>query len=71
MAKVSLASMTREEKLNLMEELWADLTADPDSFESPAWHAGELEATKKRVEAGEEKPVDWEIAKQQILAKLK
>jgi hypothetical protein len=69
--KVSLAEMTRQEKLDLMEALWADLTANPDDFESPAWHAEELEATRKRVESGEEKPIDWEVAKRQILSKLK
>ena len=69
--KVSLADLTRKEKLELMEALWADLTADEDAYESPDWHREELEATRKRVESGEEKPIDWEIAKQQILSKHK
>jgi hypothetical protein len=68
--KVSLADMTTREKFELMEELWADLTRD-GSYESPEWHADELEKTRKRVESGEEKPIDWETAKQQILSKLK
>jgi hypothetical protein len=69
--KVSLAEMTRQEKLELMEELWADLAAKPDELESPSWHAEELDATTKRVQTGEEKPIDWEFTKKQILAKLK
>ena len=69
--KVSLAAMTTKEKLELMEALWADLTRDEAAFESPEWHREELEKTRRRVEAGEEKPIDWEVAKQQILAKLK
>ena len=54
-----------------MEALWTDITRDDAAFESPAWHAEELEKTRKRVEAGEEKPIDWEVAKRQILSKLK
>lgn len=69
--KVSLADMTTREKLELMEALWVDLTRDPDAFESPDWHREELEATRKRVESGEEKPIDWETAKEQIRSKLK
>jgi hypothetical protein len=53
--KVSLAEMTQREKLELMEELWADLTRQPDEIESPGWHREELEATSRRVESGEEK----------------
>ena len=69
--KVSLAEMTTREKLELMEALWVDLTRDEAAFESPEWHREELEKTRKRIEAGEEKPIDWEVAKQQILSKLK
>jgi hypothetical protein len=28
----------KEEKLKLMESLWIDLSADPDSIKSPSWH---------------------------------
>ena len=69
--KVELAEMTRREKLELMEALRADLMREDDGFESPAWHIEELEATRKRVEAGEEKPIPWEVAKQQLMAKFK
>jgi hypothetical protein len=71
MAKVSLADMTRQEKLELLDELWNDLTRNPDAYESPAWHAEELAETERRVAAGEEKFIDWEAAKRQIISKHK
>ena len=33
-----LGKLTRDEKLEAMELLWEDLTADPRSFVSPLWH---------------------------------
>jgi len=69
--KVSLAEMTRQEKLDLLEDLWADIAKDPDLYESPAWHAEELRETAGRVATGKEKFVDWETAKQQVISKNK
>jgi len=58
--------MTTAEKLQAMEELWADLTTGSESFESPDWHLDELSATEKRVTAGEEEFIDWEAAKESL-----
>jgi hypothetical protein len=69
--KVSLVEMTRQEKLDLLEDLWADIAKDSDLYESPAWHADELSETAQRVAAGKENFVDWETAKQQIISKNK
>ena len=69
--KVALAEMTLREKLDLLEALWVDLSADPDSVEFPAWHAQELAETERAVAAGEETFIDLETAKQQIISKHK
>jgi hypothetical protein len=69
--KVALAEMTRQEKLDLLEALWVDLSADPNSVEFPAWHGEELAETERAVAAGEETFVDLETAKQQIISKHK
>jgi Putative addiction module component len=37
-----LEKMSREEKLRIMEELWADLSRDESQVESPAWHGDVL-----------------------------
>jgi hypothetical protein len=33
-----IGSLSRDEKLAAMELIWRDLTADSQSFASPAWH---------------------------------
>jgi len=58
--------MTREEKLQAMEALWADLTRNTEQFESPAWHEQVLKEREQRLESGQENFIDWEIAKQQL-----
>jgi hypothetical protein len=60
-----LEQMTVAEKLQAMEELWADLSRD-ENLESPAWHEQIL-----RERAGETNFVDWETAKKQLRARLK
>ncbi|MEW6304043.1 MAG: addiction module protein [Verrucomicrobiota bacterium] len=63
--------MSRAEKLMAMEALWEDLTRDEKTFESPAWHLEELAATEERMRSGKERPVDWEIAKEQLRRRRK
>ena len=64
-AVLPLGKMTVAEKLQAMEELWADLSRD-ENFESPAWHG---EVLKER--AGQTNFVDWETAKEQLRTQLK
>ena len=64
-AALPLEKMTVAEKLQAMEELWADLSRD-ENFASPAWHG---EVLKKR--ANEKNFVDWETAKKRLRARLK
>lgn len=61
-----IEGMTREEKLQAMEALWADLARDPSTVDSPAWHADELKATEARVASGEERITDWSSAKAEL-----
>jgi hypothetical protein len=58
--------MSRLEKLSAMEALWEDLSRDEKTLESPAWHEDALRETERRVAAGEEKPLDWELAKKEL-----
>jgi hypothetical protein len=62
-----LDEMSVEEKLQVMEALWADLS----HIESPAWHKDALEEAKKRVESGEAVFSDWQKAKTSIRDRLK
>jgi hypothetical protein len=66
MSALEIQQLPREEKLRLMEALWADLSRDEAEVESPAWHADALRETAERVARGEEKVLDWEQAKTKL-----
>ncbi len=61
--------MTTAEKLRAMEAIWADLTRNADSFESPEWHADILLEREQRIAEGKETFIDWEDAKRQLRAR--
>ena len=61
-----LNEMSVEEKINAMEAIWANLSANPEAIESPAWHEDELRVREAKVASGESKFVDWEKAKAEI-----
>lgn len=61
-----LKSMTRLEKLQAMEELWADLAKNEDQFESPAWHEQVLKEAQRAYQSGEAKFMDWDEAKENL-----
>ena len=58
--------MTTEEKLQVMEALWADLSRDPDQVPSPGWHSEVLSDREQKVKEGKEHSIDWETAKKQL-----
>lgn len=43
-----LASLSVSERLELMDDIWASLTPDPDSIPLPEWHVAEI---KRRLVA--------------------
>ncbi len=61
-----LKEMTVEEKLQLMETLWDDLSQHADEMPAPAWHGERLAERERAVTRGEESFEDWETAKQRI-----
>ena len=44
--------MTVEEKLHLMEVLWADISNNPQSIPSPAWHGEVLAKRQRKIDEG-------------------
>jgi hypothetical protein len=66
-----LEEMSVEDKLQLLEAIWADLSRVPDQVESPVWHKEALEETEKRVQSGEATFSDWQKAKASIRDRLK
>ncbi len=65
-AVLPLDQMTTAEKLRAMEAIWADLTRNADSFESPDWHADVLREREQRIAEGKEAFIDWDEAKRQL-----
>ncbi len=63
--------MTRDEKLRVMEALWADLSENNADVESPAWHQQALKETENRLESGQEEVLDWADAKRVLQKRFK
>lgn len=63
---LSLEKMSIEEKLQMMEFLWADLSSRANEAVFPAWHGEVLLKREADVERGTAQFEDWEDAKQKI-----
>jgi len=65
-AAIQIAQMSRNEKLQTMEAIWADLSRDDANIESPSWHGEVLKETEARIVSGKEKSIDWTLAKRNL-----
>jgi len=65
---LDVSALSRNEKLRLLETLWADLTADDSQIPSPAWHRDALEETRALYERGKVSLSDWTEAKVRLRA---
>ena len=63
---LQIEKMSRTEKLQTMEAIWADLSKIDTDVESPAWHNDVLKETEARVAAGQERITDWQTAKREL-----
>jgi hypothetical protein len=66
MSIAELRLLPNSEKLRIIETLWADLSADEASFDSPSWHAAELKKNEADLAAGRISSVDWNEAKKAL-----
>lgn len=66
-----IARLSREEKVQLMEALWIDLSRSDEDVRSPSWHEDCLRETEVRYLAGEERVLDWEDAKRELWNRVK
>jgi hypothetical protein len=66
MSALEIQRLPRQEKLKLMESLWADLSRDEAELESPAWHAAALHETAERHARAEETLMNWDEAKAKL-----
>lgn len=61
--------MSVEEKLQAIEEIWADLASTPENVPSPAWHADVLQAREELITDGRAQFFDIEDAKKAVREK--
>jgi hypothetical protein len=61
-----LSQLTLAQKLDLMETLWADLSRDEKTLNSPDWHQAVLKDREKELEDGSATVSEWKDAKVRI-----
>ena len=61
-----LSEMTIEEKLQMMEALWDDLSRNPSGLAAPHWHGPMLSEREDAIEQGEDRFEDWNQARRKI-----
>jgi putative addiction module component (TIGR02574 family) len=66
MSIAELRKLPTDEKLRIIEALWADLAAEEDMVASPAWHADVLKETEAEYAAGKVEVLDWSEAKKEL-----
>ncbi len=66
-----LDKMTTEDKLAVMEQLWENLSRNPESLPSPSWHEEILSARGKRVQEGKAKFSSIAAARDRIRKSIK
>ncbi|WP_397471827.1 addiction module protein [Rheinheimera sp.] len=66
-----IKQLSTAEKLQVMETLWQELTAEgADQLASPAWHQQALQQTENAVREDDEVTYDCEQAKNSLLNKF-
>ena len=63
---IATENLSRSEKLQLIEQLWDELSRNPDDVPSPAWHADALREAENTVANGDAGFQDWEQAKERL-----
>jgi hypothetical protein len=53
--KEEVSRLSKAERLQAMEWLWASLSEKPEEIESPEWHGEVLAARKAKMDSGEAK----------------
>jgi len=68
---IPLKQMSVEDKLQAIEEIWADLADTPENVPSPHWHADVLRAREKRISEGKSHFLDIADAKRGVREQIK
>lgn len=63
---IATESLTRLDKLRLIEQFWEELVREPESIDSPPWHAEALAEAEHAVADGQAEFIDWDQAKDRL-----
>jgi hypothetical protein len=63
---IAINTLTVEQKIELMEALWKDLSDHADSLPIPQWHRDVLADRERRIQEGTATFSDWEAARIRI-----
>jgi hypothetical protein len=65
-AQLEIRQMPLPQKLALLEAVWTEIAAEPDTVEIPEWHREILDERQQSLDQGSSQILDWELAKEQI-----
>ena len=65
----TLLDLSPDEKLDIIEALWASLNQSPELIPLPEWQKKELDRSKAQYDAHPESLLPWEEVQANILAK--
>ena len=60
---IATESLSRLDKLRLIEQFWEELSSDPEALDSPHWHAEALAEAELALASGQATFMEWETAK--------
>lgn len=68
---IPLEKMSATDKLQAIEEIWADLSMVSEDVPSPAWHADVLRAREERISNGQSRFLDIAQAKAAVREQIR
>ena len=66
MTPASVFDLSPSEKLQLVQDLWDDLAADPESVPIPEWQKQELDRRAANLKANPASALTWEEVKRRV-----
>lgn len=66
-----ILSLSKNEKLELIEALWKSMSEEIKDSEIPEWHKKILDERLKKIENGEMEFVSWEKVKEMLQERMK
>jgi len=67
---ISIDGLSTQQKINLMELIWSDLSKRPEELPTPTWHGDILERRRQLVLNGESDFENWDDVKKRLLSRF-